>query len=115
LPYSKNSREFLQNGKRTNPEWKGIDKYWETPKAWFNELVERILRKYQKLYIIQPYRRQETCAPACMNALGHECECSCMGANHGAGVDDGWFSVSDSFAVRWGETEMACQLMKNRQ
>jgi hypothetical protein len=81
------------------------------PKSWFNDLVDRALRLYGKVYIIQPYREQEICARACQEAQGHECQCSCMGANHGIGNDGSWFEVSDTFSSRWGERELACRLL----
>jgi hypothetical protein len=62
--------------------------------------VDRSLAKYSKVYIIQPYREHEKCAPACQNAIGHECQCSCMGLYHGAGNDGSWFEVSETFATR---------------
>jgi hypothetical protein len=111
LPYEKNNRQWLQKGRKNSPEWISEKKQWEIPKSWFNDLVERLLTKYKKLYIIQPFKEQQKCAPACMNATGHVCECSCMGANHGVGNDGSWFEVSDTFATRWGEAHVACRLM----
>ncbi|HTY69916.1 MAG TPA: hypothetical protein VMH36_24890 [Alphaproteobacteria bacterium] len=111
LPYAETNRQWLQNHRRISPVWVGAQKYWELPKAWFNDFVERSLARYGKVYIIQPFREQEKCAPACLNAVGHECQCSCMGANHGAGNDGSWFEVSDAFATRWGEQELACRLL----
>lgn len=114
LPYAEDSRHWLQDGRRNRPDWISSGRYWETPKAWFNDFVKQALSKYGKLYIIQPYREQEICAPACMNAVGHECQCSCMGANHGSGSDGSWFEVSDTFATRWGRQHLACRLMALR-
>lgn len=111
LPYEELNRDWLRNGRRSNPDWVAKDKYWELPKAWFNDFVNRALAKYGKVYVIQPYREQEKCASACLDAMGHECSCSCMGANHGAGNDGSWFEVSDTFATRWGELHLACRLM----
>ena len=111
LPYSSSNRQWLQNGRRNNSAWKSTEGYWELPKAWFNDFIERALDRYRSVYIIQPYREQEKCAPACMNAVGHECNCSCMGQNHGAGNDGSWFEVSDTFATRWGGREIACRLL----
>jgi hypothetical protein len=88
--------------------------HWELPKSWFNDFVDRALKRYGKVYIIQPYREQEICARACQEALGHECQCSCMGANHGIGNDGSWFEVSDTFSTRWGERELACRLLTAR-
>lgn len=112
FPYSENNRAWIRNGRRNDPVWNKNKKHWECPKAWFNDLVERSLSRWGKLYIIQPYRHQEICAPACWNATGHECQCSCMEANHGAQSSGGdWFVVSDTFATRWHAAELACRLL----
>jgi hypothetical protein len=34
-----------------------------------------------------------------------------MGANHGSGGGKGWFEVSETFAVRYGATKLACRLV----
>ena len=115
LPFAHDNRHWLQNGRRTAPEWiGGTEAYWELPKSWFNDLVDRALVRYGKIYIIQPYREQEICARACQEALGHECQCACMGANHGAGNDGGWFEVSDTCSTRWGDLELARRLLTAR-
>ncbi len=111
LPYSETNRSWLRNGRRSRPDWVSQSRRWEIPKAWFNDFVERSLRKFGRVFIIQPFREQEKCAPACMNAEGHECQCSCMGANHGAGNDGSWFEVSEAFATRWNQEEWACRLL----
>lgn len=114
VPFAEANRKWLQNDRRTSPVWIAGKKYWELPKAWFNDFVERSLVKYGKVYVIQPYREQEKCSPACQNATGHECQCSCMGLYHGAGNDGSWFEVSDTFATRWGDQQLACRLMTAR-
>lgn len=111
LPYSLDNGSWLRGGHNKLPEWIPEGRYWETPKAWFNDIVNRSLDRYGHVYVVQPYRKQEKCAPACMNAKGHECECSCMGANHGLCNDGSWFEVSDTFATRWGDMHLACRLM----
>ena len=84
LPYDVTNRAWLQASGRKNPVWDAKARRWELPQAWFNNLVGRCLDKYGRVYIIQPYREQEKCAPACWAAQGEECQCSCMGVNHGA-------------------------------
>lgn len=111
LPFDGNNRQWLQNARRTTPSWIASRKFWEIPKAWFDDFVNRALQKYGRLYVIQPYREQEICSPSCQNAKGHECQCSCMGVHHGAGSDRSWFEVSDAFSTRWGARELACRLM----
>lgn len=111
LPYDKENRYWIKNNRRSNPIWVSQSKFWEIPKAWFNDFIERALTKYGRIWIIQPYREQEICATACMNAVGHECQCSCMGANHGSGNDGSWFEVSEAFATRWKGQQWACRLL----
>ena len=111
LPYSDNNRDWLRDGRRDRPVWFSENRFWEIPKAWFNDFVERGLKRFGRVWIIQPYRESEVCAPACMNAQGHECQCSCMGANHGAGNNGSWFEVSEAFAVRWNQEEWASRLL----
>jgi hypothetical protein len=115
LPFADDNREWLRNDRRHRPEWDKVKKHWELPKTWFNNLVERALDRYGSVYIVQPYREQEKCAPACMNATGHECQCSCMGANHGMGNDGSWFEVSDTFAVRSGGLHLASRLLTRKK
>ena len=107
--------QWLRGGRHNIPTWDARYKCWDVPQTWLNSLVHQILPTLEKLYLIQPYREQEKCAPACFNATGHDCQCSCMGANHGrGGPDSGWFVVSDTFASRWGEEHLACRLMELR-
>ncbi len=115
LPFADNNNVWLRNARRAKPAWNGQYKCWELPQAWFNDLVSRILTRHRKLYIIQPYREQEVCAPACWNANGHECQCSCMGENHGSGNSGGRFTVSETFATRWSGQELACRLMTKQE
>ena len=111
LPFDNGNRNWLSAMGRRRPEWDNDAKHWTLPKSWFNSLVDRSLERFGHVYVIQPYREQEKCSPSCMGAKGHECQCSCMGANHGAGNDGSWFEVSESFATRWREREIACRLM----
>jgi hypothetical protein len=104
---------WLRSGRHNIPRWDARYRCWDVPQAWLNSLVEQFLHRFGKFYLIQPYREQEKCAPACFNATGHDCQCSCMGANHGmGGPGAGWFTVSDTFATRWGEEQLACRLME---
>lgn len=114
LPFAENNRIWLRNNRNLKPVWNPDKNCWEIPKAWFNDFVERALDHYGQVYIIQPYREQEKCSPACQNAKGHDCQCSCMGEHHGAGSDGTWFEVSETFATRWGEKEWACRLLTSR-
>ena len=102
---------WLHASGKHHPEWHNQGRYWEVPQSWFNNLVDRLLRTYGKLHIIQPHREQEKCARRCKEAKGHICECSCLGKHHGEENMSGWLEITETFATRWGEEETACRLM----
>jgi hypothetical protein len=102
LPYSPDNRAWLKQSRHREPKWDTDQRLWRVPRAWFSEVVNQCLSRYRGVYVIQPHNPGEKCAPACWEAKGEECECSCMGARHGSGRPEGrWYVVSDSLAVRW--------------
>lgn len=111
LPYREDNKLWVRGLGITRPKYDSEHQAWKLPKTWFNGFVEAALVRYGQIYVVQPYREFEVCAPACRNAKGHDCNCSCMGQNHGTGDGDGWFDVSDTFSIRWGRKEMALRLM----
>lgn len=111
VSYSDNNYEWVRGEKRHKPRWNQQYKCWETPVAWFDYLIERTLKRYGQVYVIQSHKEQQKCAPACWNATGFHCECSCMGANHGSGDSGAWYEVSETFAFQWGERQYACRLI----
>ncbi|MCK8456109.1 hypothetical protein [Sphingomonas faeni] len=121
VPYIQNdalwmgrTQYWLRSGRHTIPNWFPHERFWEVPSSWFNDLVKQMIDKHGSVYVIQPYREQEVCARQCWDAKAHECQCSCMGENHGQGEHGGWLEISDTFATRWGSVEMACRLMQKR-
>ena len=112
LPYSQENFAWLRAENRKKPTWNGIYKAWEVPVSWFDNLIHRALKKYHQVYVIQIYKLQQKCAPACWNAQGFHCECSCMGAHHGSGhPGNSWHEVSETFAFEWGKKQYACRLI----
>jgi len=112
LPFHPENRHWLRNGRQRTPTWDSRKQRWALPQSWFNDTLTRLLQRYGSCYVIQPYREQEKCAPACWNAEGQECQCSCMGAHQGSGSSWGrWFIVSDTFATRWKSEHLACRLI----
>ena len=112
LPFAAGNRAWLKGERRKDPIWHKAEKYWEVPKAWFEALIRQALARYKRVYVIQPFNPQEKCAPACWNAVGAECECSCMGENHGSGNPAGkWHVVSETLAVKQGPKQYSCRLL----
>lgn len=112
VPATQHIEVLLRNGSRKRkPLWVPEGTYWELPASRFNDVVKLLLSRFGNLYIIQPYRENEICARACMEAHGFECQCSCMGAHHGSAHCGGWYEVYETFSVRYGETRLACRLL----
>lgn len=118
LPYRSDNKVWLLNlasgFRKPDVKWAPAIKAWKLPLSWLNRFVDRGLERYGQLYLVQPYRELEKCAPACRNAVGHDCQCSCMGANHGIGDGSGWFDVSEAFSFRWGTASAAIKLMTQK-
>lgn len=115
LPYAKDNFDWLRGDNQRKPQWNRRYKCWEVPYAWLNALVMRLLRRFGRLYLIQPLKALEKCAPACWNATGFDCECSCMGQNHGSHSGAGWYVVSETFAFQWQTRELAYRLIESKQ
>jgi hypothetical protein len=112
IPYGPDNKTWIRGGRRHKPQWNAEHGAWEVPQSWLDAIIPACLNRFGKVYVIQPYRQQEKCAPACWSAKGYECQCSCMGANHGSQHPSGnWRIVSDTFAVRWHDRELACRLI----
>jgi len=114
LSYAPDNKIWLKGSARNRPKWIKANGCWEVPKAWFDEIIEKSLVRFGRVYVIQAYRAQEKCAPACWDAKGYDCECSCMGKNHGTRSAGAWRIVSETLAVKWHERELACRLIERR-
>ena len=112
VPYRADNRRWLREERLRKPVWCAQYKCWKMPRAWFGEIVRRLLGEFGEVYVIQPYRPKEVCAPACWNAQGFDCECSCMGANHGSEAGDGWYVISEACAIQWGAKQLGCRLLR---
>ncbi|MGR3436381.1 MAG: hypothetical protein ACU0CO_16070 [Shimia sp.] len=119
LPYREDNKRWVYGlapgTRRPQVHWTRPEGAWKLPVGWFNRFVDGALERYGRLYVVQPFREIEKCAPACRNATGHECQCSCMGANHGVGDGGGWFDVSETFSFRWGPRQAAIRLMTKKR
>jgi len=91
------------NKSNHNPVFFEKGGFWEVPYGRLNYLVETLAKFYGKVILMQPVREKQVCARACMQAQGFECECSCLGENHGSeNMDSSWYEVDDTYAVRHG-------------
>ena len=112
--YSEEGFKWLKNSRRNNPTWSDEGRYWEIPKAWLNDTVRRALSEFGSLYIVQPYVETEVCSPSCRDAKRFECNCTCMGVNHGSKNHSGWLDITDAFSVKFGGRHVASRLLTKK-
>jgi hypothetical protein len=112
LPFAKDNGSWLRSSSRRKPVWDPEKRRWEVPRIWFEGLVRRLLSRYGRVYLVQRTKELQKCAPACWNAEGTHCECSCLGARHGTGQPGGrWYEVSATFAFHWERLPYSCRLL----
>jgi hypothetical protein len=115
LPFAKGNSAWLQGDRQHRQKWNEKWKCWETPRSWFDDIGKKCVAQFGRVYVIHTYRLSEKCAPRCWEAERLECQCSCMGANHGSqGPLGKWLIISETFAVRWQERRYACRLIARR-
>lgn len=90
------------------PRWKA----WGVPRSRFERLVRCTLGRFGSCYVINQYDEMKKCAPACWNAEGVECQCSCLGANHGSQNAGSYYVVSETCAFEWQGRKLSCRLLK---
>jgi hypothetical protein len=119
IPFANDNHEWLGESRTRRTYHYVRDKdphHWAVPKSWLNALTRRLVDRFGACYLVQALRQRETCAPACWDAHGLECECSCMGEHHGEGHPDGrWYVVSETCAVGWGEKRLHYKLIRLRK
>ncbi|MFT4793892.1 MAG: hypothetical protein ACJAVR_003262 [Paracoccaceae bacterium] len=114
-PYADDNKFWVNRLASSRAVWDGNLKAWILPMRWLNNVINRSLERCGSIYVVQPYNDSETCAPACRNATGHVCECSCMGEFHGTQDGESWFDVSETFAIRWKGPELAIRKITKKQ
>lgn len=113
FPGSKPPIGWVWGNRRNWPRYNVIFKCWVVPMSWFDDMVEKMLIHFGHVYVIETVQSQHVCAPACWNAIGIACKCSCNGLNHGKNQPAGdWRVVSEAFAVYKGESKLTCRLIK---
>jgi hypothetical protein len=63
VPFAETNRQWLQNDRRTSPVWIAGKKYWELPKAWFNDFVERSWSNLARFTLFSPIASKRNALP----------------------------------------------------
>lgn len=95
-----------------NPIYFDNRNFWDLPYSRLDDLVQILATHFGKVLLMQPIRESQTCARACMEANGFECECSCLGAHHGShNMDSSWYEVDDTYAISYGEEKVSLKVI----
>lgn len=114
IPSQSGAYEILKgrNKHNHNPRFDEKGKYWELAYDRLDEMVKILAIHFGSVILMQPIRHKQVCARTCMEAQGFECECSCLGENHGSqNMNSSWYEVYDTYAVKYGEEEISLKVI----
>ncbi|MFY1673674.1 hypothetical protein ACN27G_27570 [Plantactinospora sp. WMMB334] len=99
MPYHRNNRSWLKSvlGDRIQPTWVKNPGYWTLARSHFTPLVDALLERFGVVFASVEFSTTQKCDTRCREALGDDCECSCLGERHGGGLwGDGWVQVGET-------------------
>lgn len=103
LPYARGTRGWLRSvcGTGTRPEFDRARKAWTVARPHFRRIVQAVADRYGSVDVYVDHTVRHACGAMCRNAEGDDCQCSCLGDNHGNGRwHEGWQPVGDEWVVR---------------
>lgn len=93
-------------GTRTRPEWNKPAGRWEIARPHLKPVVAALIDRFGEVDVYLEFLAAERCDTRCVEAAGDNCECSCMGENHGgAGYWRRWRQVGDTTLIDLGRIE----------
>jgi hypothetical protein len=105
MPYRLGNRAWLHEelGDRVRPEWNRHDKRWELARQHMRVLVEALAQRFGSVEVSIDFRNGSRCDVRCRDAEGDDCDCQCMGENHGgAAYWRAWKEVGETTLVAPG-------------
>lgn len=68
------------------------DGRWHLPRNCLVRLIAAAIDRYGYVVVWRDMSKLSRCTTACLEALGADCDCSCLGAHHGQSAEN-WFEV----------------------
>ena len=89
-----------QIGSRSRPSWNAKSDRWEIARHHLRPLVEAMADRFAAVDVFIDSRAITKCDTRCRDAEGDDCDCQCLGENHGgAAYWRDWRLVSDTTLV----------------
>lgn len=77
---------------------------WHLPRNCLIKLVTAAIDRYGYVAVYRDMSKLSRCTRMCLEAMGMECDCSCLGSHHGESNSGNWFeSVGDAVVADLGE------------
>lgn len=105
MPFDRRNRSWLheQLGDYIRPDWNKRTGHWEIARPHMRAVVEALVNKFGTVKVTIDTRAVSKCDTRCRDAEGDDCDCQCLGENHG-GADywQSWFEVGDTTLLASG-------------
>jgi hypothetical protein len=106
MPYGDGAnRAWLRDtlGARIRPDWNRTDKRWEVSRTHLMVLAHALADRFGAVDVFLEFSTTQKCDRRCREAVGDDCECSCLGAYHAGGLwGAGWVEVGETTLIRAG-------------
>lgn len=102
MPNARGNREWLRDvcGPGTRPDWDKPTRTWRVARPHFRKVISALVARHGVIAVCVDIVVTRACGSWCRDARGDECDCSCLGENHGSGTwTAGWVPVSDEWVV----------------
>jgi len=109
IPYGDGSnRAWLLEtlGPRIRPAWNKPDRRWEIARPHLRVLVTELAERFGEVDVYLEFSVTERRDSRCRDAQGDDCECSCLGENHGgAAYWKHWIPVGETTLIAPGRRQ----------
>lgn len=105
MPFAPGNRAWIHDrlGDRMRPDWNRTAKQWEISRQHLRAVVEALVERFGVVEVVIDTRATNRCDTRCRDAEGDDCDCQCLGENHGgAAYWREWMQVGDTTLVSPG-------------
>jgi hypothetical protein len=105
MPYELGNRAWIHQelGYQIRPEWNRTARRWEIARQHMRTVVEALAERFGIVEVTIDFRTTSRCDSRCRDAEGDECDCQCVGENHGgAAYWRNWVEVGETTLVAAG-------------
>ena len=102
MPYRPDNRTWIHENLdvHVRPDWNKQARRWEIARPHFRSVVEALAERFGAVDVTIDSRSATKCDSRCRGAEGDDCECQCLGQNHGgAQYQRAWQEVGETTLI----------------